>query len=166
MHRQLRQPARRCPCRAHVAQDKGRLRETEALVSYPAALAAPYACTSESSRQSAVQHPQKCNQSPTISPCHFSRICPSLSPRSPSPTRRGSIAWGSMSLVAGALMDKFGLDALYTYTFLARSVMMLCILLAMLKTMQGPRPITPCRGVHVCRRQAGTSVVDSVNAQD
>ena len=29
---------------------------------------------------------------------------------------RGSLAWGSMSLFAGALIDRFGLDALFTYT--------------------------------------------------
>ena len=49
----------------------------------------------------------------------------------------GSIAWGSMSLVAGALIDRFGLDALFTYTFLARTVMMSCLMFAMFKIIQG-----------------------------
>ena len=49
----------------------------------------------------------------------------------------GSLAWGSMSLLAGALIDKFGLDVLFAYTLVARSIMMSCVAVGMYKIMQG-----------------------------
>ena len=58
----------------------------------------------------------------------------------------GSIAWGGMSLVAGQLIDAYGLDALFGYTFVARSAMMACTVFAMRRV--------------VAARDAGCSLVD------
>jgi len=48
----------------------------------------------------------------------------------------GSIAWGSMSLLAGLLIDRYGLDVLFTYTFVARTIMIICTLVAMRKVQE------------------------------
>ena len=49
----------------------------------------------------------------------------------------GSVAWGSMSFFAGAMVDTYGLNALFVYTFIARTVLMGCIVFAMLKIVEG-----------------------------
>jgi len=43
----------------------------------------------------------------------------------------GSVSWGCMSFIAGVLIDRFGLEALFAYTYVARITLLACIVLAM-----------------------------------
>mmetsp|Transcript_23494 Transcript_23494/g.76510 ORF Transcript_23494/g.76510 Transcript_23494/m.76510 type:complete len:489 (+) Transcript_23494:229-1695(+) len=43
----------------------------------------------------------------------------------------GSVSWGCMSFVAGVLIDRFGLEALFAYTYVARMTLLACVVLAM-----------------------------------
>jgi hypothetical protein len=48
----------------------------------------------------------------------------------------GSISWGCMSLLAGILIDLRGLDFLFTYTWIARTVLMLVVVVAIAETLR------------------------------